>query len=145
MRPEQKDVLRKKRVLEYAEATGNVLKTCRHFGVSRSNFYLWRAAYLRQGDAGLVNKKPIPRSHPNQTPAEVVEKVLYLRQNYHLGPIRIVWYLRRYHDITISDAGVYRVLQRDGYSLARLPHYTRQAPTVRPSYTSNLIFRTVCE
>ena len=66
-----------------------------------------------------MRKKPIPRSHPNQTPAEVVEKVLYLRQKYHLGPIRIVWYLRRYHDIRISDAGVYRVLRRNG--LNRLP------------------------
>jgi len=112
-------VLRKKRVLEYAEACGNVLKTCRHFGVSRSNFYIWRTACQLQGDAGLVRKKPIARSHPNQTPVEVVEKVLYLRQKYHLGPIRIVWYLRRYHGITISDAGVYRILRRNG--LSRLP------------------------
>ncbi len=85
-----------------------------------TNFYIWRAAYRRQGDAGLLRKKPIARSHPNQTPAEVVEKVLYLRQKYHLGPIRIVWYMRRYHDIRISDAGVYRVLRRNG--LSRLPH-----------------------
>ena len=119
MKLEEKEILRKKRILEYAEACGNVLKTCRHFGVSRSNFYLWRAAYRRQGNAGLVRKKPIARSHPNQTPAEVVEKVLYLRQKYHLGPIRIVWYMRRYHDIRISDAGVYRVLRRNG--LSRLP------------------------
>jgi len=81
MKLEEKEILRKKRVLEYAEACGNVLKTCRHFGVSRSNFYIWRAAYRRQGNAGLVRKKPIARSHPNQTPAEVVEKVLYLRQS----------------------------------------------------------------
>ena len=30
MKLEQKEILRKKRVLEYAEACGNVLKTCRH-------------------------------------------------------------------------------------------------------------------
>ena len=78
MKLEQKEILRKKRVLEYAEACGNVLKTCRHFGVSRSNFYIWRTAYRLQGDAGLVRKKPVAKSHPNQTPAEVVEKVLHL-------------------------------------------------------------------
>ena len=78
MNVEQKEILRKKRILEYAEASGNILKTCRHFGVSRSNFYIWRTAYRRHGDAGLVRKKPIARSHPNQTPAEIVEKVLYL-------------------------------------------------------------------
>lgn len=31
MKLEEKGILRKKRVLEYAEACGNVLKTCRHF------------------------------------------------------------------------------------------------------------------
>jgi hypothetical protein len=41
-------------------------------------------------------------------PPELVEKVLHLRRTYHLGPIRIVWYLARYHDIKISDAGVYQ-------------------------------------
>ena len=40
--------------------------------------------------------------------------VLYLRRKYHLGPIRIVWYLARYHGIKISDAGVSRILKRNG-------------------------------
>lgn len=52
-----------------------------------------------------------------------MEKVLYLRRKYHLGPIRIVWYLARYHGIKISDAGVYRILKRNG--LNRLPRGTR--------------------
>jgi transposase InsO family protein len=52
-----------------------------------------------------------------------VEKVVHLRQTYHLGPVRIVWYLARYHGIKISDAGVYRILRRCG--LSRLPRGTR--------------------
>jgi hypothetical protein len=47
-------------------------------------------------------------------------KVLRLRRAYHLGPIRIVWYLERYHGINISDAGVNRILRRHG--LNRLPN-----------------------
>jgi transposase InsO family protein len=70
-----------------------------------------------------LNAKSIPKKSANQTPAEIVEKVLYLRRKYHLGPIRIVWYLARYHDIRISDAGVYRILKRNG--LNRLPRDTR--------------------
>lgn len=119
MNGDQKEILRRKRILDFAENCGNVNKACRHFGVSRSNFYLWRAAFRLHGDVCLIRKKPIPKSHPNQTPTEVIEKVLYLRQKYHLGPIRIVWYLQRYHDIKISDAGVYRILRRNGVS--RLP------------------------
>ena len=49
----------------------------------------------------------------------IVEKVLHLRRTYHLGPLRIVWYLERSHGITISKAGVSRVLRRHG--LNRLP------------------------
>jgi len=68
---------------------------------------------------GWSARSPSPNRTPIRPQPRFVEKVLYLRQKYHLGPIRIVWYLRRYHDIRISDAGVYRVLRRNG--LSRLP------------------------
>ena len=123
MNNDQRESQRKLRILEYAARSGNVNKTCRYFGIARSSFYRWREAFLSQGEAGLVNAKPIPGSHPNQTPDDVVEKVLHLRRKYHLGPIRIVWYLARYHGINISDAGVYRILKRNG--LNRLPRGTR--------------------
>ena len=115
----QRDILRKKRVLEHAERLGNICKACRYYGVSRSAFYLWKKAYEIHGDEGLVNKKPCPVNLKLRTPPEVVEKVLHLRRTHHLGPIRIVWYLERYHGMKISDAGVYRVLRRNG--LNRLP------------------------
>ena len=118
-----RDIQRKLRALRHAEQIGDVSKTCRYFGIGRASFYRWRAAFQRQGEAGLVKRKPVPRNPANRTPPEIVEKVLHLRRTYHLGPIRIVWYLARYHDIKISDAGVYRILRRNG--LNRLPRGTR--------------------
>ena len=44
-----------------------------------------------------------------RTPPDIVEKVLHLRRTYHIGLIRIVWNLERYHGITLSKAGVYRI------------------------------------
>lgn len=123
MTNDQREIRRKLRILEHANECGNVRKTCRYFGIGRSSFYRWRDAYLKHGEVGLINAKPVPKSHPNQTPDEVVEKVLHLRRKYHLGPIRIVWYLERYHSVSISDAGVYRILRRHG--LNRLPRGTR--------------------
>lgn len=117
------DIQRKLRVIRHAERIGDVAKTCRYFGIGRASFYRWRSAYQRQGELGLANQKTAPKNPANQTPADVVEKVLHLRQTYRLGPIRIVWYLARYHAIKISDAGVYRVLRRHG--LNRLPRGTR--------------------
>ena len=63
------------------------------------------------GEQGLIRRKPIPHQLPNPTTPDVVEKVLHLRRNYHLGPIRIVWYLERYHPIRSSDTGVYQILK----------------------------------
>ena len=127
----------KKRVLDHAVRIGNVRKTCRYFGVARSGVYVWKKAYETHGDEGLINKKPCPYNPRLRTPPEIVEKVLHLRRTYHLGPIRIVWYLERYHGITICDATVYRILRLDG--LNRLPsrvgrravhthRYTKQVP-----------------
>ncbi|MBW2425098.1 MAG: transposase, partial [Deltaproteobacteria bacterium] len=120
MTEEQREIRRKKRVLDYAERIGNNTIACRRFGIARSTFYLWRARYREFGEAGLARKRPQTHSHPNKTPDEVVEKILYLRRTYHMGPIRIVWYLQRYHDIKTSDATVYRICKR--HVLKRLPN-----------------------
>ncbi len=56
MTRDQREIHRKKRVLEYAERIGNINKACRYFGVSRSSFYEWRDRHRELGDEGL--KKP---------------------------------------------------------------------------------------
>jgi transposase len=66
----QRDILRKRRVLEHAERIGNVRKTCRYFGVSRSVSNLWKKAYETHGDKGLVNKKACPVNLKLRTPPE---------------------------------------------------------------------------
>jgi transposase InsO family protein len=114
-----REIERRKRILEHAKASGNVAKSCRYFGIGRASFYRWRERILKDGDDGLTPRKPGPTAPPNQTPPEIVEAVLHLRKTYHLGPMRIVWYLERYHGIKISDATVYRILRRNGVS--RLP------------------------
>ena len=119
MRADERDLRRKRRILDHAAETSNVAKTCRYFGISRSLFYVWRNAYQEHGEEGLRRKKPIAKSHPNQTPDEIVEKILLLRRKYHLGPVRIMWYMARYHSMRVSDATIYRVLKRHGVN--RLP------------------------
>ena len=119
MTDDQREIHRKKRILEYAERVENINKTFRYFAVARSTFYLWRDGYRELGEEGLRSRRCGPHNHPNKTPDEVVEKILHLRRTYHMGPIRIVWHLRRYHGISTSDATVHRVCKRHG--LNRLP------------------------
>jgi len=122
MKKEVKEALRirfKMVVLEYAKLSGNAAKACREFEVNRSTFYKWKKAFDQEGRTGLIRKKPIARSHPRQLSCEVVEKIIDLRQTYHLGPQRITWYLERYHGVMSSCSTVYRTLVRIG--LRRLP------------------------
>jgi transposase InsO family protein len=107
-------------ILRHAEeVTGNVALTCRYYGISRQCFYTWKRRYGARGLDGLRDRSHRPQVSPNATRTEVVGKIIYLRQHYHFGPARIAMYLKRYHDIQISNSGVWRILKR--LELNRLP------------------------
>jgi len=116
MNQEVKDELalrRKLVILRFIEAHGNVSKECKEFDIPRSSYYNWKKKYESGGIEELQRKKPIPKSHPKQLPADTVCKILELRKIYGLGPQRITWYLERYHGITTSCSTVYRTLVRN--------------------------------
>lgn len=56
---DEHEVQRKLRVLQHAERTAQVAKTCRYFGIGRASFFRWKRAYERYGEDGLVNAKTI--------------------------------------------------------------------------------------
>ena len=84
------------RLLQFAAAADrSVSYACRHFGVSCKTFYKWKARRMVSGAAGLCDRPRAPGHSPRATPADVVRKVLYLRQQYHFGPGKIADYLKR--------------------------------------------------
>jgi transposase len=99
--------------------TGNVSLTCRYFGITRQAYYIWLRRYQEHGLEGLRDRSRRPHVSPNATRAEVVGKIVYLRQSYHFGPHKIAMYLKRYHDIQISPSGTWRILRR--LDMSRLP------------------------
>ncbi|MFI9637370.1 helix-turn-helix domain-containing protein [Nocardia sp. NPDC051929] len=101
------------------EVTGNVAMTCRYFGISRPTYYTWLRRYETEGVDGLRERSRRPRTSPTATRAEVIEKIIHLRQHYHFGPDKIRVYLERYHDIKLSKSGVWRILKR--LDMGRLP------------------------
>ena len=128
-REQQRKIRHRLAVLRHAEEiSGNVAATCRYYGISRPTFYKWRDRYEQLGPDGLRDRSSRPHHSPTATKAEVVERIVHLRQSYHFGPARIAMYLKRYHDVEISSSGVWRILQRLG--LGRLPanqRYKRRA------------------
>jgi len=117
---EDRQVRRRLAILRHSqEVTDNVAMTCRYYGITRQSFYLWKRRYEELGPDGLKDRSRRPKTSPNATHVDVVGKILYLRQNYHFGPGKISMYLARYHDVSISSSGVWRILKRLG--LNRLP------------------------
>jgi transposase len=101
------------------EVTGNVAGTSRYYGITRQAYYTWLRRYEEGGVDALRDRSRRPHSSPNATKAEVVGKIVYLRQHYHFGPHMIAMYLKRYHDVQISPSGVWRILRR--LEMNRLP------------------------
>ena len=118
------DIKRKLNVIDYARKAGNINKACRHYGISKTNFYVWLKKYEKDGEKGLINHKPCPENPKLRTPVEIEEKVIYLRKKYHFGPERIYLYLKRYLNIETSESSVYRILKRTGIS--RLPQNAKR-------------------
>jgi len=87
------------------------------------------AAVRDRGRRRAAGPVQAPGALPHETPSEVVAKIIYLRTTYHFGPAKIAMYLKRYHDIEISQSGVWRILQR--VNLSWLPAYQRYQRTDR--------------
>jgi transposase InsO family protein len=65
-------------LLQLAEKLRNISEACRRRGVSRSQFYEYKRAFQEHGFEGLKDQPPIPKSFPNETPADVRQKVIEL-------------------------------------------------------------------
>ena len=119
-RDQQRKVRHRLGVLRHGEeVSGSVAAACRCYGISRTVFYKWRNRFEELGAEGLRDRSSKPHHSPRATRSEVVAKIVYLRQHYHFGPLKISMYLKRYHDIEISNSGVWRILDRLG--MGRLP------------------------
>ena len=104
---------KKLKVLHCAKQFKNNKEAYELFGIKKSTFYKWKKEYKKEGEQGLLRKKPIAYHFPNQIKPDVIEKVLNLRIEHKLGTWRIKWYLERYHDIHVSESSVYRILKRN--------------------------------
>ncbi len=84
---QQREIRHRLAVLRHTEeVTGNVAATCRYYRISRPTFYKWLHRYEELGEDGLRDGSSRPLNSPGATKAEVVGKIVYLRQHYHFGP-----------------------------------------------------------
>ena len=80
------------------EALTPFSELCRRFGISRKSGYKRVARFNEFGLRGIGDLSSAPLSHPNQTPAEVVEILVRAkRHNMLLGPKKLVVMLAAAH------------------------------------------------
>lgn len=105
---------RKLKVLELAEALGNVTEACRQHGISRTSFYEYKRRFEEHGLTGLKDLPPIAKHHPFTTSAEYEARVVALSL---LNPSRGCNFLAdqlRREGIVLSYPTVQAILNRNG-------------------------------
>lgn len=65
MTNDQREIRRKLRILEHAQACGDVSRTCRYFGIGRASFYRWRQGYQAQGRS-RSREQAVSAAQPSQ-------------------------------------------------------------------------------
>ncbi|WP_179015370.1 helix-turn-helix domain-containing protein [Paenibacillus sp. 79R4] len=105
----------KYRIIMQGMRSGNVAETCKEFGISRTLYYRWYHAYIRQGMAGLSEKPRLPVM-PNQVDRRTERMILqYVVRSPEDGPRRIYYELQE-EGIRTGESGIYNVLRRHGLS-----------------------------
>jgi transposase InsO family protein len=95
MTAKQKLAQKRLTLLQLAEKLGNVSKACLMHKVSRSQFYEYKRAFQEHGFDGLIDRPPIPGSHPNELSQDTKKRIIELSLRHPtFGPQRIADQLR---------------------------------------------------
>jgi len=79
---DEKNAKNKYSLLQLAEKLGNISKACRYMKYSRSQFYEIKRRFELEGFEGLIDRPPIPKSHPRKKSGELVDRVFALTRRY---------------------------------------------------------------
>lgn len=114
----------------------NISKACKEFEIPRSTYYEWKSRHKKYGDKGFLRIKEDKQYQP-RIGSDIVDKILEVRKEFQMGPVRIKWYLERYYNIEVSDSSVYRILTKYGVNrlgktasrrTVHTKRYTKTAP-----------------
>lgn len=113
--------------------------TCRRCGISRPTLRKWWRHFQEQGEDGLCSGSSVRKNLlDKKVTQERRELILRLRKQRRLGPKSIQSELARQHDLKLSTATIWAVLERNKVALLRKPRvpdpptrYSRPIPGER--------------
>jgi transposase InsO family protein len=116
------------------DAGESMTELCHRFGISRETGYVWLRRYRQTGPAGLYELNRAAHRHANQTPEEIEQLVLELRQAHmRWGPRKLKRILERDEPGRTWPASstIGSLLKREGLVVARKKRM-RTAPYTEP-------------
>jgi transposase InsO family protein len=104
-------------MLALAEELQNISLACRRAGISRSHYYEIKEAFEKYGAEGLAPQARRRPRMPNETPPELVEKILEMTERYPTRSYLFVSQQLKLVGVGVSPAAVRAVWQRQGLTL----------------------------
>lgn len=116
-------------MMEWLRDQSSIIGLAADYGVSRKTAHKWISRYKAGGLDALADLSRAPKSHPQATPIDVIDRlVAFKREKPHWGPRKIVHRLNLLHPDIVwpapSTAG--GILRRHGLTKSRRPR--RHAP-----------------
>lgn len=90
------------------------LKDCaKVFPHGKRTLERWVAAYKEEGEAGLSPRSTRPKTHPQETPIHIKEKVISMRRKKKVCALKLKWKLEK-EGIVIHERTVGKILKTEG-------------------------------
>jgi transposase InsO family protein len=121
-------------VFEYELGERSMTELCQRYEITRETGYVWLRRYRRAGAAGLIEHSRAAHRHGNQTPEDLEQMVLELRQAHmRWGPRKLKRVLERDAPGRVWPAAstIGALLKRQGLVVARKKRM-RTAPYTEP-------------
>ena len=109
---ENKLVNQRLSIIKLAEALGNVSDACRRRGIDRTSFYEYKRRFQTHGLEGLKDMPPIPHSHPQATPPEVIDKILSASLAHPAWGCRRISEVLKLEGVSVSSVTVQNILSK---------------------------------
>ncbi len=108
----------RRRLCERVEAGRPICHVAAEAGIARKTLGYWYVRWVREGEAGLVDRSSRPHRSPNQTPPHLEARVCQLRRELKVGPVQLAGRLLE-EGITMPTSTIHRILVRHGISRIR--------------------------
>ena len=115
MKAETKIMYQRLEALQLAEELGNVSRVCREGGgISPTQFYEYRKRFREQGFEGLRDLPPIHKTHPQNTPPEVEQRILELVAQHPQKGCGHIEQLLKLEGKNCSKPTIQKIMERHG-------------------------------